>query len=161
VASVGLVSEPPENSGRKADGTFASGNRANPSGKPKGTRHRATMMAEKLLSADAVAIIKKLVAAAKAGEPWALRFVAERLIPPVRDRAAPLSLPKMTSAADLPDALGKVIDAMAEGALTPSEAAAIVATLEAYGRASVFAGHEERLARLERRLREEGQDDAR
>jgi hypothetical protein len=64
------MSEPPENTGRKADGTFASGNRANPSGKPKGTRHRATMMAEKLLDKDAAAIIKKLVAKALAGEPW-------------------------------------------------------------------------------------------
>jgi hypothetical protein len=150
------MSEPPENSGRKADGTFASGNRANPSGKPKGARHRATLMAEKLFAADAADIVRKVVAAAKAGEPWAVRLVVERLIPPAKDRPAPLTLPKMTSSADLPDALARVVDAMAEGALTPGEAAAIVATLEAFGRASVFAGHEERLRILEKRLAEGG-----
>ena len=119
-----------------------------------GTRHRSTMLAEKLFSNDAAAIIKKVVAEAQNGQSWACKLVIERIIPPARDRVTPLDLPKIASAADLPGALAKVVDAMAEGALTPGEAAAIVTTLEAYGRASVFAGHEERLAALEARLRE-------
>jgi hypothetical protein len=149
---------PPFNDGRTTGGRFAPGHKFSHGMKP-GTRHRATMLAEKLFSADAAAIVKKVVAAAKAGEPWAAKLVIERIIPPARDRATPLMLPKMMSAADLPSALARVVDAMAEGALTPGEAAAIVATLEAFGRASVFAGHEERLARLERRLREEGPEE--
>ena len=116
------------------------------------------MMAEKMLGADAADIVKKVVASAKAGEPWAVKLVIERILPPAKDRPTPLELPRMASPADLPGALARVVDAMAEGALTPSEAAAIVTTLEAYGRASVFAGHDERLMRLERRLREGDND---
>lgn len=84
------MSEPPENTGRKADGTFTRGNRVNPSGKPKGARHKATMMAEKVLGADAADIVKKVVASAKAGEPWAVKLVIERILPPAKDRPTPL-----------------------------------------------------------------------
>ena len=136
----------PENAGRDHAGRFASGRSGNPNGKPKGARTRATMLAEKLFTADAAKIIKKVVAEAENGQSWACKLVIERIIPPARDRPTPLDLPRIASAADLPPALAKVVDAMAEGALTPGEAAAIVTTLEAYGRASVFAGHEERLA---------------
>jgi hypothetical protein len=149
------MSEPPGNTGRKQDGTFAPGHSGKPSGKPKGARHKATIMAEKLFAGDARDIVKKVVASAKAGEPWAVKLVIERIIPPAKDRPTTLELPRMMSPADLPDALARVVDAMAEGTLTPSEAAAIVATLEAYGRASVFAGHEERLLALEKRLADE------
>jgi hypothetical protein len=60
---------------------LAPGYRANPSGKPKGTRHRATMLAEKLFDKDAAKIVRKVVAAAQAGEPWAAKLVIERIIP--------------------------------------------------------------------------------
>jgi hypothetical protein len=149
------MSDEPINAGRNPDGRFAPGARGNPAGKPKGARHKATVLAEKLFSADAAKIIKKVVAEAQNGQSWACKLVIERIIPPARDRPTPLDLPPIASPADLPVALAKIIDAMAEGALTPNEAAAIVTTLEAYGRASVFAGHEERLAALEARLRGE------
>jgi hypothetical protein len=71
----------PENTGRNPDGTFARGSHANPSGKPKGARHKATRMAEQLLSKDAAAAMRKIGAAAKAGEPWALKFIGERFVP--------------------------------------------------------------------------------
>ena len=154
------MSEPPSDDGRTKGGRFAPGHKFSHGMKP-GTRHRATMLAEKLMAPTPAAIVKKVVEAAKAGEQWACKLVIERIIPPARDRPAPLDLPKMASAADLPDALARVVEAMTGGALTPGEAAAIVATLETYGRASVFAGLEERLARLERCLiDEEDKNDA-
>jgi hypothetical protein len=79
------VSEDPENTGRKPDGTFARGNRGNPSGKPKGARHKATLLAEKMLAADAKEVVKKVVEAAKNGEPWACKLIIERLIGPTRE----------------------------------------------------------------------------
>ena len=77
------MSDDPSNNGRETDGRFAAGNKAS-RGKPKGARHRATVMAARLLDNDAADIIKKLVAAAKNGEPWAIKFVAERLLPPAK-----------------------------------------------------------------------------
>jgi hypothetical protein len=61
-------------------GRFAPGHKFSHGMKP-GTRHKATVMAERLMSADAGPIIKKLVSAAKAGEPWALKFIGERFVP--------------------------------------------------------------------------------
>jgi hypothetical protein len=70
---------PPSNNGRTMGGRFAPGHkfaRGNP-----GARHRATLMAEKLMSADAKEIVEKLVEKAKNGELWALKFIGERFVP--------------------------------------------------------------------------------
>jgi hypothetical protein len=73
------VTDQPSNDGRKTDGRFAPGNKAS-HGKAKGTRHKATSIAEKLFASDIADIAKKVVQAAKNGESWACRLVIERLI---------------------------------------------------------------------------------
>ena len=80
-----MVSEDPSNTGRNPDGTFIRGSRGNPAGKPKGARHRATVMAEKLFAADTKEVVKKVVEAAKNGESWACKLIIERLIGPARE----------------------------------------------------------------------------
>jgi hypothetical protein len=77
------MSEPPPDDGRltggrTATGKFAPGNKVS-RGKLPGERNRATLMAERLLSKDAAAAMRKIGAAAKAGEPWAL--IGERFVP--------------------------------------------------------------------------------
>ena len=79
------MSEPPPDDGRltggrTATGKFALGNKVS-RGKLPGERNRATLMAERLLSKDAAAAMRKIGAAAKAGEPWALKFIGERFVP--------------------------------------------------------------------------------
>ena len=79
------MSEPPPDDGRltggrTATGKFAPGNKVS-RGKLPGERNRATLMAEQLLSKDAAAAMRKIGAAAKAGEPWALKFIGERFVP--------------------------------------------------------------------------------
>jgi len=63
---------PPDNGrlmdGRTANGRFTAGHRFS-RGKLPGERNRATLMAERLLSKDAAAAMRKIGAAAKAGEP--------------------------------------------------------------------------------------------
>jgi hypothetical protein len=66
--------------GRTATVKFAPGNKVS-RGKLPGERNRATLMAERLLSKDAAAAMRKIGAAAKAGEPWALKFIGERFVP--------------------------------------------------------------------------------
>jgi hypothetical protein len=109
-------------------------------------------MAEKLLDKDAAAIIKKLVAKALAGEPWAVRFVAERIIPPARDRATPFELPPITGLGDVPQAVQAVLDAGARGDLSLEDAERIVALLAGLRAAYEGASMAERLAELEARL---------
>jgi hypothetical protein len=64
----------PENIGRNPDGTFAKGNSANPAGKPKGARHKATLLAEALLDGQAEALMQQAVSMALGGDPQALRI---------------------------------------------------------------------------------------
>ena len=46
---------------------FQKGQSGNPSGKPKGTRHRVTMAAETLMEGEAEAITRKAIELAKGG----------------------------------------------------------------------------------------------
>ena len=66
--------------GRTANGRFTAGHRFS-RGKLPGERNRATLMAERLLSKDVTAAMRKIGAAVRAGEPWALKFIGERFVP--------------------------------------------------------------------------------
>jgi hypothetical protein len=58
-----------ENSAKKQRGApFRKGQSGNPSGKPKGTRNRTTVLAEKLMQDDAADIVQVVLAAAKGGD---------------------------------------------------------------------------------------------
>jgi hypothetical protein len=80
------MSEPPPSDngrlmdGRTANGRFTAGHRFS-RGKLPGERNRATLMAERLLSKDVTAAMRKIGAAVRAGEPWALKFIGERFVP--------------------------------------------------------------------------------
>src|ERR1700674_4346660 len=71
-------------SDRDAMGKFVKGN----PGMPRGSRHKTTIMLERLLDGEAEALHRAIVAAAKAGDPTAMRLLYERLNPP---RARPVS----------------------------------------------------------------------
>ena len=135
-----------------ADGTTAA-NSASTERQSRWRRLQGPLLASRFAD-DAQYIVKKVVTSARRASRGRSRA---RIPPPARDGRR-CSNCREWSALLICSGLARVVDAMAEGALTPGEAAAIVSTLEAYGRASVFAGHAERLARLERRLREGDND---
>ena len=80
------MSEPPPSDdgrlmgGRTAKGKFAAGTKLS-RGKLPGERNRATLMAERLLSKDVTAAMRKIGEAVRAGDPWALKFIGERFVP--------------------------------------------------------------------------------
>ena len=57
----------------------------NPNGKPKGTRHRVTVLAENLMQDEAKDIVRAVLEAAKGGDMTAARLIMERIFP-VRKR---------------------------------------------------------------------------
>jgi hypothetical protein len=122
--------EQPSNAGRKRDGTFAKGFVANPAGKPKGTRHHATRLAEALIDGRAKELVDKAVDMALAGDPTALRIVMDRLCPPRRERTIGLEMPSIKSAADLITAAAALSEATAAGEITPGEAASLSTLVE-------------------------------
>ena len=132
-------------SGRNTDGTFGPGN----SGKPKGTRHKATQAALALLDGEAEALTRQAVTMALGGDTTALRLCLERIAPPRRDAPVTFDLPPMETAHDAAKAAGAVLGAVADGDLTPTEGAHIMALVETYRRTLETTELEARLAALE------------
>jgi hypothetical protein len=104
---------------------FAKGN----PGRPKGARHRTTLLAEKLMQSDAKAIVEAVVTAAKNGDMTAARIVLDRIAPARRDSTVRFDLPEIDSVEDIASAMGAVLAAVASGEMTPSEGQAIAALL--------------------------------
>jgi hypothetical protein len=107
------------------------------------------MAAEALLDGQANAIVQKAVELALGGEPIALRICMDRIIPARRDRAIHLTLDQSKSAGDVTSALGKVVDAVALGEITPSEGQTLAGILELQRKAIETADLEKRVAALE------------
>lgn len=132
-------------SGRNTDGTFGPGN----SGKPKGARHKATQAALALLDGEAEALTRQAVTMALGGDTTALRLCLERIAPPRRDAPVTFDLPPMETARDAAKAAGAVLGAVADGDLTPTEGAHIMALVEGFRRTLETTELEARLAALE------------
>ena len=130
------------NNGRNSDGIFGLGN----SGKPKGTRHKATLAAMALLDGEAEALSRKVVELALEDDTMALRLCLERIAPPRKDAPVTFDLPPMQSAADAAQA---VLNAVADGDLTPTEGAHIMALVETYLRTLETSSLEARVVALE------------
>lgn len=142
----------PANAGRNADGTFAKGNSANPSGKPKGTLHRATRAVPAMMEGEAEAITRKAIDLALAGDSVAMRLVMERLVSPVRERPVSFALPEIKSAADIVTATNAIAAAVASGELMPGEASAMSAIVANVGKAMELGELEARVALVEQHL---------
>lgn len=136
---------PRKNAPKTRGKPFAPGN----AGRPKGSRHRATIAAEALLDGEANALTRKAIDMAMGGDTVALRLCLERLVPPRRDRPIVFALPAISSAVDHPKALAAVLAAVAAGDLTPTEAEAFASIMEQHRRAIETAEIIERLTALE------------
>ena len=125
------------------------GTSANPAGRPKGARNKTTLAIEALLDGEADAITRKAVELAKAGDMTAIRICLDRLCPPRRDRHVTFAIPAIETAADTAKASSAILTAVADGDLTPSEAAELGKLIESYVKALEATEFEERLRRLE------------
>ena len=134
-------------SGRNADGTFGPGN----PGKPRGTRHKATVAALALLEGEADRLTRRAIEVALTGDVTALRLCLERIAPPRKDAPVTFPLPSMRSAGDAAKAAGAVLEAVADGELTPIEGAHVMGLVDAFRRTLEASEFEVRLAALEAR----------
>ena len=127
------------------------GQSGNPKGRPLGSRHRATVLAESLFDGQTAELIQKTIDLALAGDPVALRLCIERVIAPRRDRPLSFRLPPMNCTADVVAALASIADGVAMGELTPAEAADLTKVIESYRGAVEAEDFERRLTALEER----------
>jgi hypothetical protein len=129
--------------------TFKPGRSGNPEGRPKGARNKATMAAERLLDGEADTLTRKAIDLAKQGDSTALRLCIERILPARKDRPVPFNMPRLETVADSVNAAAAIASAVAEGELTPMEAAELTKVVDGYTRAVETADLAARLLSLE------------
>src|SRR5919204_441571 len=87
---------------------WAKGQSGNPAGRPKGAKNRATVWAERFAAAaseaEALALIRLVLARALANETWALRFYLTRLFAPAKHRPVGFELPEPSGRGPAADA---------------------------------------------------------
>jgi hypothetical protein len=114
---------------------FAKGRSGNPAGKRRGTRNKATLLAETILYEQAGPVMSSTVETAKSGNVLAQKVCVERLLAPRRERFLAFEMPPIETAADLAPAMGAVMAALAAGEITPGEAERITNTALGWMRA--------------------------
>ena len=129
--------------------TFKPGQSGNPDGRPKGVRNRATIAAEQLLDGEAAALTRKAIDLAKQGDTTALRLCIERILPARKGRPVLFDMPRIETVADSVKATAAIASAVADGELSPMEAAELIKVVDAYTRAVETADLAARLVRLE------------
>ena len=130
---------------------FAKGRSGNPSGRPSGSRNKATLAAEALLDGEAETLTRKAIEEAKAGSMIALRLCLDRIVPPRKDRSVVFDMPALQTITDAPKAIGAIVGAVASGELSISEAGDLSKIIESYVRSVEALDLELRLRSLEQR----------
>ncbi len=107
-------------------GGFQKGN----SGRPKGSRNKASILAEKILSKDIKAIAEVVTKAAKEGDLTAARLCIERLVAPAKQRLVSFQMPEIKTVDDVAGAMQALWSAVSTSAITIDEMLALTAVLE-------------------------------
>jgi hypothetical protein len=131
--------------GRNTAGQFVSGN----SGRPKGSRNKATIAIESLLQGQAEALTQTAISKALEGDSIALRLCMDRIAPPMKDKPVLFTLPQICDALDASEAAGSVLSAISEGTLTPIEGTRVMGLIDSYRRTLELTDIEQRLNALE------------
>ena len=131
--------------GRNTAGQFAAGN----SGRPKGSRNKATIAIECLLQGQAEILTQTAVTKALEGDGIALRLCLDRIAPPMKDKPVVFTLPKMQDAMDASQAAGSILSAVSDGSLTPIEGTRVMGPIDSYRRTLELTDIEQRLHQLE------------
>jgi hypothetical protein len=137
--------------GQQRGRPFSKGQSGNPAGRPAGSRHKTTLAIDALLDGEAEKVTRKAIEMALSGDGTAMRLCFDRLSPPRRDRPVPFALPKLETAADAKTAAAAIVQAVAGGDLTPSEAGDLSKLLDNFTRVLEATDFQTRLEALERR----------
>ena len=122
-----------ENTSPNLPHQFQKGQSGNPAGKPRGARHKATIFAERLMQDDIERIVGAVLTAGN-GDMTAAKIVLDRLALVSRRQCVSFDLPKIETSDDEVAARATVLVSVADGDLTPGEAAVISELIDELGR---------------------------
>jgi hypothetical protein len=134
---------------RTQKGRFARGASGNPSGRPRGSRNRATLLMESLLEEESEMLTRKAIDLAKEGDVYALRLCLERLLPPRKERSIEIDLPAVEKMNEISAAVSTVLTAIGTGQITPAEGETVANILSIQNRIVENVDLETRLEHLE------------
>jgi hypothetical protein len=100
---------------------FELGNRSG-KGRPPGSGNKSNLALEEIFNDNRETLTRKLIAEAKKGSPWALKFCVERIFARLPEKPINLQLPKIHTREDLVQAFQEVVQAAAEGRITSEQA---------------------------------------
>jgi len=138
--------------GRGGRGRFPRGKSGNPAGKPKGARHKTSVVAETILDGESAALTRRCIEMALEGDAAAMRLVMERILAPRRERPLHFEMPPLRSLSDIALAHGRILEGLANGDILPTEASALAGILEAARKSLESEQLEARVQELEKLL---------
>jgi hypothetical protein len=124
------MTDPPQKNGKntgigKGRPPFETRFKPGNSGRPKGSRNRASVVLDALNDSDLEAIVEKVVAKAKEGDLTAAKIIFDRVMPAPRARAVAIDLAEVDrydgDEATL-RSYAAIVGAVASGAISPGEA---------------------------------------
>jgi hypothetical protein len=110
------------------------GQSGNPAGRPRGSFGLASMLAAEELTADAAAIIRSTIEAAKKGNVGAQRICWQRLDPVPKNEPALCELPALSKPSDSSRVVAAIVAAAAAGEITTQQATELAGLIETYVR---------------------------
>ena len=134
---------------KNRDHLFKSGKSGNSSGRPRGSFNKTTMAVQALLDGEAEGLTRVAVEKGLAGDLVALRLCMDRILPVRKERPITVALPEVSTIEGIVEALGVVTSAVAEGAITPGDAATLAGVLETKRKAIETLEIERRITAIE------------
>jgi hypothetical protein len=125
---------------------YQPGQSGNPTGRPRGSRNKGTIIAEKLLEDSAGKLTQAAIDQATGGDRAALRACLDRVTPRLRHRPLDFALPPLVTLADTPVAINAIAQGLAHGDLDLDEAAALMRAVREFSLALVAVEHDKRAA---------------
>jgi Family of unknown function (DUF5681) len=133
-------------------GRFKPGQSGNPKGKPRGSKHRLTVLAERLMEDNVEGITNVIIAKALDGNLQAAALILSRVKPVPKGRRLSFSMPTGLGLAGIATAFDAIMAAVGQGAITTDEAAALAAILEKQAKILEVDETQRRLAALEAKV---------
>jgi hypothetical protein len=119
-------------------------------GRRHGSKSKNSLILEALSDGAKEELVRKGLELAKAGDVSMLKFFLSRILP--RERLIRVDLPQIEFADDAVEALGLIVRAVSEGAITPSEGADLATLVHSAAHAIDIADLVERIDALEAKV---------
>lgn len=121
----------PEKSAKGGQKGFPKGKSGNIKGRPKGSRNKISLLVQQLIDDNAEENIGKLIELANSGNFPALKFLAERHVPPMRSHPISIDLPSIKTPSEILEAYDQIWSAVGAGEINLDEMERLRAFLDA------------------------------